>query len=172
MSLEAAIQENTSVLKQLITVLQSGAAISPTAEPEKQKPTRASKKADEPKGDAGNAAAGPAEQPAATQQTSAPSDPSAQAQSATASESKPSTTTSTTEPSFDDVTKKIIELNKSQKPGHGRDGVLSVLTKFLGTSEGKKVPDLKAVGKNAEIAAFVDSLLKAGGDSDESDLGI
>lgn len=61
----------------------------------------------------------------------------------------------------------IQALNKSDKPGHGRDGVLAVLKQF--GLEGKKVPQLEALGKNAEVLAFVNSLLNA---QPSDDLGI
>ncbi len=174
MSLEIAIQENTAVLKNLIAVLQSGQAIqlvegatvaSVAESADKPKTTRTRKTKEE--SPEGNAAPAPAEQPANTEEKTATIEPSATAPAVTASEAKPQAT----DVSFDDVTKKIIELNKSQKPGHGRDGVLSVLQQFLGGTEGKKVPDLKAVEKNAEIIAFVDNLL-TGETAGDDDLGI
>jgi hypothetical protein len=51
----------------------------------------------------------------------------------------------------------IQELNKSEKPGHGRDGVLAVLKQF--GLEGQKVPKLETLGKHAEVLAFVKSLM-------------
>lgn len=70
------------------------------------------------------------------------------------------------------VLDKIKELNASTAEGHGRAGVEAVLAKF--GKAGQKVPSLESVGKNAEILAFVESLL-AGGEQEaesEDDLGI
>lgn len=185
MSLEQAIQENTDVLKQFMAVLQTTTAalgnlaasaevtathapLNISAEPEKKTRTRKEKPADTgASADQGNAAA--------MQQQTAASEPSATQQQATAS-AAPSAPAPAPEPekkpsaSFADVTAKIIELNKSQKPGHGRDGVLAVLAHFLGDATGKRVPDLEALGKNDEIIAFTDSLLTAPAAAD--DLGI
>lgn len=58
-----------------------------------------------------------------------------------------------------DVLTAIQELNKSEKPGHGRDGVLAVLKQF--GLEGQKVPKLETLGKHAEVLAFVKSLMTA-----------
>ena len=55
-------------------------------------------------------------------------------------------------------------------PLKGRHAVLDVIAKFLGTSEGKKVPDLASVGKNAEILAYVES--KMAPETVDADLGI
>ncbi len=58
----------------------------------------------------------------------------------------------------DDVMPKILELNKSTKPGHGREGVLKLLSTF-GLPEGSKVPALEPLGKHAEVLAAAQALL-------------
>lgn len=101
-------------------------------------------------------------EPAASTQQPAASEPSATAQQAAASE-----------PDFKTVTEAIIKMNKTlgaTDPLKGREAVLNVIAKFLGASEGKKVPDLAAVGKNAEILAYVESLTAA--PAGDEDLGI
>ena len=159
MSLEAAIQENTAAVKELIAVMQSGVIAQPAAVSTEDKPKRGrpAKKEDAPEG---NDESVKAEQPATTTEAPATTEPSATASAATASDEKQQDTG----PSFDDVTQAIVNLNKT--PGHGRDSVLKVFAQFLGTTEGKRVPDLKELGKNAEIIEFVDGLLNAGSDDD------
>ena len=171
MSLEAAIQENNALLKTLIAIYQSGAplltAAAPAAAPAEaaeEKPKRgrpAKDKTEKVEATEGNVESEKAEQPATTSESTATTAPSATAQAAGASDEKPST------PSFDEVTAKIVALNKA--PGHGRDSVLKVFQQFFGTTEGKRVPDLQSLGKNAEIIAFVDALLAPAA---EDDLGI
>lgn len=68
----------------------------------------------------------------------------------------------------DDVMPKILELNKSTKPGHGREGVLKLLAQF-GLPEGSKVPALEPLNKHAEVLAAAQALLDgtaAGADDD------
>ena len=98
--------------------------------------------------------------PAVTAPQTATSAPTATVQAAGAS--VPDSTTNT--PPWKDVLTAIQELNKSDKPGHGRDGVLAVLKQF--GLEGKKVPQLEALGKHAEVLAFVKSLMAADASDD------
>lgn len=72
-------------------------------------------------------------------------------------------------PTWKDCLTAIQALNKSDKPGHGRDGVMAVLKQF--GLEGQKVPALEGLNKHAEILKFTNDLL-AGGAQDDSDLGI
>ena len=60
------------------------------------------------------------------------------------------------------MTAAMVKLSKAE--GHGRPAILSTFEKFLGTSEGKKVPDLLTIGKNAEIVAHVEALLASSAD--------
>lgn len=143
-------------LKQIVTLLSNQQL---TAEPAQEKKTRA-KKADATVAPATPEAAPAAVveekkevvAPAATAQQTATSAPTATVPAASAS--APDSTTST--PPWKDVLKAIQELNASDKPGHGRDGVLAVLKQF--GLEGKKVPQLETLGKHAEVLAFVKSL--------------
>lgn len=162
MSLELAIQENTATLKQLITVLQSGVAMTPTnTSADATADAKKSGKKDTKKDSAeGNATSSQGAQSASTEGKTATTERSATAVTAGASDKKPEDTG----PTFDDVTKKIVEINKAPAPKGGREGVLKVLAQF--GCEGKKVPDLKALNKNAEIIAFVDSLLAEEADDD------
>ncbi len=103
-----------------------------------------------------------ASESAVSTQPTATSGPSATAPAADASE-----------PDFKTVTEAIIKMNKTlgaTDPLKGRQAVLDVISKFLGTSEGKKVPDLASVGKNAEILAYVES--KMAPEASDADLGI
>lgn len=151
MSLEATIQENNALLKTLISILQSGAPLLTAAAPAAAPAETTEENVESEK----------AAQPATTGESTATTEPSATARAAGASDEKPST------PSFDEVTAKIVALNKAE--GHGRESVLKVFRQFFGTTEGKRVPDLQSLGKNAEIIAFVDALLTPAA---EDDLGI
>lgn len=95
---------------------------------------------------------------AAASPATAGSDPSATAQADGASEV-----------TFKQVTDSILELSKHTGPNGGRDGVLAVLKQF--GCEGKKVPDLAGLNKNADILAFVKAQM-APADAGLSDLGI
>lgn len=76
------------------------------------------------------------------------------------------------------VLAKITDLNKSTKEGHGRAGVLKVISHFGLTPKsesnpnGATVPTLETLGQNAEILAFVESLLKGDSGAAGDDLGI
>lgn len=89
---------------------------------------------------------------AAASQPSATSEPSATAQPDTASASA----------DWDTVFRAIKEL--STAPTGGREAVLGVLKHF--GCEGKTVPALKDLNKNAEILAHVQGLLNPAGDAD------
>ena len=108
------------------------------------------------------AAKKPVAEPAASAQPTATSEPTATAKAADVSE-----------PDFKAVTEAIIKMNKTlgaTDPLKGRQAVLDVIAKFLGTSDGKRVPDLASVGKNAEILAYVES--KMAPETADADLGI
>lgn len=92
---------------------------------------------------------------AAASQASATSAPSATAQPDTAS-------AQTSGADWDKVFRAIKEL--STAPTGGREAVLGVLKHF--GCEGKTVPALKDLNKNAEILAHVEGLLNPAGDAD------
>jgi len=92
---------------------------------------------------------------AAASQASATSEPSATAQLDTAS-------AKTSDTDWDTVFRAIKEL--STAPTGGREAVLGVLKHF--GCEGKTVPALKDLNKNAEILAHVQGLLAPAGDAD------
>lgn len=69
----------------------------------------------------------------------------------------PAASTASSAPVWKDVLTAIQELNKSDKPGHGRDGVMAVLKQF--GLEGQKVPALEALGKHADILKFTRELI-------------
>ncbi len=145
MTIEAKLDKTNELLQAILTAMASGAAIAPTAD--KKTATPAEKKA------------------------TPPAETKAEVKAEPEKKATPPAETKAAEVSFDDVIKVIVEINKSTKPGHGRDGVLAVLKKF--GCEGKKVPDLKEMGMNAEILAFAKAMLSGeqpagGGD----DLGI
>lgn len=161
MSIENTLASIDDSLKQIVTLLTAQQSASAEAQPSQEKKTRARKSdtpaapavADEKKPDA----------PAATEQPTATTAPTATAPAAPAS--VPTSTPATppqpasVDTPWQTVLGAIQALNKSDKPGHGRDGVLAVLKQF--GLEGKKVPQLEALGKNAEVLAFVNSLLNA-----------
>lgn len=154
MSIENTFASIDESLKQIVTLLtaqqQSTAEAMPT-----EKKTRA-KKADTQTA----VVEEKKEEPAATAPLPAATEPTATAPAATAS--APTSITNT--PTWKEVLEAIQELNASDKPGHGRAGVLSVLKQF--GLEGKKVPWLEALGKHADVLTFVKSLMAADASDD------
>lgn len=71
--------------------------------------------------------------------------------------------------SFQQLTAKLMELNSSKEPGHGREALKAFLVKHLG--EGKTVPALEALKKNAELLAEVEAILKPAGAADDNLFG-
>lgn len=57
------------------------------------------------------------------------------------------------------VIAKFMELNKSPEPGHGREGVESVLKQFLPGVDKPNAAMLQPLGKNAEVVAAIEALL-------------
>lgn len=159
MSIENTLASIDSSLQQIVTLLTAQQSASAEAQPSQEKKTRTRKSdtapavADEKKPDA----------PAATEQPTATTAPTATAPADPASvpTSTPATPpqAASADTPWQTVLGAIQALNKSDKPGHGRDGVLAVLKQF--GLEGKKVPHLEGLGKNAEVLAFVNSLLNA-----------
>lgn len=159
MSIENTLASIDSSLQQIVTLLTAQQSASAEAQPSQEKKTRTRKSdtapsvADEKKPEA----------PAATEQPNATTAPTATVPAATASvqTSTPATPpqAASADTPWQTVLGAIQALNKSDKPGHGRDGVLAVLKQF--GLEGKKVPHLEGLGKNAEVLAFVNSLLNA-----------
>lgn len=94
-------------------------------------------------------------QAAATQQTAANTAPSATAQQATAS----AATSANAEVSWDDAVKALKEL--STNPAHGATAVKAIISQIDPTAA--NVPALQKLGKNAEIVAAVNALLKPAG---------
>lgn len=144
MALEDAINANTEALKTLITILQSGAAMTAGATTEAPKPPPASRaKAS----NSTTTATPPAPTPAPAEQpkTAAPA---------------PAPTAG---PTWAETLSAMRELQGSDKLGAGREGVMKVLNAFGldGKSEGQKVPGLEAKGKNAEIIKMVRDILDA-----------
>lgn len=154
MSFENTLASIDESLKQIVSLLTNQAPA--TAEPQQtqEKKTRAKKESGEEKKEV--------LAPAATAPQTATTVPTATAPAVAAS--VPDSTASTTP--WKDVLTAIQELNKSEKPGHGRDGVLAVLKQF--GLEGKKVPVLETLGKHAEVLGFVKSLMTDSAD----DLGL
>lgn len=101
--------------------------------------------------------AGAAAETAAPEKTGGASSPTA----ASAAVEQQASTAATDVP-FTAVVERFTELNKSTKPGHGRDGLMKVLSKWLPNDEKPSVTKLQPLGKNAEILADVDALLNAG----------
>lgn len=69
-------------------------------------------------------------------------------------------TASSSEPvAFQQIVERITALNKSPEPGHGREGVLAVLRKYLPGDERPSVTKLQPLGRNAEILADIEAAL-------------
>ena len=100
-----------------------------------------------------------AQDAAAASQKTATTEPSATAQPDTAS-------AQTSGADWDTVFRAIKELSTAPAPNGGREAVLSVLKHF--GCEGKTVPSLKDLNKNAEILAHVQGLMAPAAD----DLGL
>ena len=98
------------------------------------------------------AAAEPTTAPAATP---APATPAA-----STAPSQPSEPTSDEVP-FSKVVEAMTSLSKSDKPGHGREGLLAVLKKYLPGEDRPTVTKMQPLGINAEIVKHVESLLNA-----------
>lgn len=147
MTLEAKVEETNSILKTIHTMLASALATgASTAAAEKP---AASGKADKP------AASGKAEK--------------AEAKSETKTDAKDRALSWK-----DDVLPTLMAINKSDKPGHGREGIVSVMKQFGLDPAKDKVPALEALGKHAEVLAFAKGVLEgtaASGAADD-DLGL
>ena len=72
----------------------------------------------------------------------------------------------------DDVLPTLMAINKSDKPGHGREGIVSVMTQFGLNPAKDKVPALEALGKHAEVLAFAKGVLEGTGGAADDDLGL
>ena len=60
---------------------------------------------------------------------------------------------------FQQIVDRITVLNKSPQPGHGREGVLAILRKYLPNDERPSVTKLQPLGRNAEILADIEAAL-------------
>lgn len=60
---------------------------------------------------------------------------------------------------FPKIIERITALNKSPADGHGREGVLAVLRKWLPGDDKPTVTKLQPLGKNAEILADIEAML-------------
>ena len=60
---------------------------------------------------------------------------------------------------FSHVVGKLQLVLCSNKPGHGREGVLSILKRFLPDDPAPTVPKLSGIGRNAEVLAAAQALL-------------
>lgn len=83
---------------------------------------------------------------------------SAASQAVASAEAAPQASTAV---DFQAVVSAMTALSKSDKPGHGRDGVLAILKKYLPGEERPVVTKLAPLNKNAEIVAEVNALLNA-----------
>jgi len=143
MTIEAKLEETNSILKTLHTMIASAlAAGTPAATAEKP------------------AASGKTEKPAA----------SGKAEKA---ETKAETKTEAKGLSWkDDVLPTLMSINKSDKPGHGREGIVSVMKQFGLDPAKDKVPALEALNKHAEVLAFAKGVLEGTGGAADDDLGL
>ena len=145
MTLEAKVEETNSILKTIHTMLASALATGAS--------TAA---ADKP------AASGKAEKPAASGKAE-----KAEAKSETKTDAKDKALSWK-----DDVLPTLMAINKSDKPGHGRDGIVSVMKQFGLDPAKDKVPALEALGKHAEVLAFAKGVLEGTGGAADDDLGL
>ena len=60
---------------------------------------------------------------------------------------------------FSQIVDRITVLNKSPEAGHGREGVLAILRKYLPGDERPSVTKLQALNRNAEILADIEAAL-------------
>jgi hypothetical protein len=145
MTLEAKVEETNSILKTIHTMLASALATGAS--------TAA---ADKP------AASGKAEKPAASGKAE-----KAEAKSETKTDAKDKALSWK-----DDVLPTLMAINKSDKPGHGREGIVSVMKQFGLDPAKDKVPALEALGKHAEVLAFAKGVLEGTGGAADDDLGL
>jgi hypothetical protein len=64
---------------------------------------------------------------------------------------------------FPQIVERITALNKSPEPGHGREGVLAILRKYLPGDERPSVTKLQPLNRNAEILADIEAALAPAG---------
>ena len=83
---------------------------------------------------------------------------SASSHTAASAEAAPQASTAAEVP-FQSVVDVMTAINKSDKPEHGRVGLLSILKKWLPKDDKPSVTKLAALGKNAEIVAEAQALL-------------
>ena len=102
---------------------------------------------------------------ATTAPATAATGPTATAPAATAS----AETSATPEVTWKEVLTALQAVNKSTKPGHGRDGILALLKQF--GCEGKTVPAMEALGQHAAILAATNAMLSAS-EAGADDLGL
>ena len=72
----------------------------------------------------------------------------------------------------DDVLPVLMSINKSDKPGHGREGIVAVMKQFGLDPAKDKVPALEALGKHVEVLAFAKGVLEGTGGAADDDLGL
>lgn len=87
--------------------------------------------------------------------------PTAPAASAPAAVSPSSPAPAAAPVAFDAVVQLFMEINKSTAAGHGREGVMGLLTKYLPNDPKPSVPKLQALGRNADIYSDASALLGA-----------
>lgn len=175
MSLEQAVQSLEETIKTLITVMQSGGAM--TAAPAAPAPAQATTK---PKAKEVTkyfhipkhntvAEVKPGEAAPTLEST-------VEVTKAEFDKLKADYATKPAELSFKTVVEKITEMSKLTSAGRGRDGVKALLAHFTGKTEGVRVPDLEPLGKHAEILAATQKLIDTGSLSEpevgDDDLGL
>ena len=69
---------------------------------------------------------------------------------------------------FAKIIDRITVLNKSTEPGHGREGVLTILKKYLPDDTKPSVTKLQPLGKNADILKDIEAALD-GAAADDTD---
>jgi hypothetical protein len=175
MSLEATLIETNELLRQILTAVQSGAAFATPADaPDAPKRGR-------PRKDAAAPAAAPVATPVAAPTNltagqaadalfghvntppgplgNTPAAQAVQAEQAVAAAAPAPAAAPAGPVSFDVVIAGFTALNKSTAAGHGREGVIAVLTEFLPGDPKPSVPKLAALNRNGEILAAVNRVL-------------
>lgn len=68
---------------------------------------------------------------------------------------------------FAKIIERITVLNKSTEVGHGREGVMAILKKYLPDDAKPSVTKLQPLGKNAEVLADIEAALSGGAAAEE-----
>lgn len=165
MSLEQAVQSLEETIKTLITVMQSGSAITSAASAAPAAPAPAAPAAPKKTKEVTKYFHIPKHNTVAEVKPgeAAPTiESTVEVTKAEFDKLKADYAAKPAELSFKTVVEKITEMSKLTGPGRGREGVKALLTHFTGKTEAVRVPDLEPLGKNADILAATQKLIDTG----------